>query len=120
MAAGLVTTRLTTELRLPGATMPYVLEYSEACDELVGATVLEIANGVTDESLLPSGLTTIQTLLVVSTVAITVKLGVAGSNVAFALAARAPLRLCGTSLTAASISNNSGEIALVTRVIAGT
>ncbi len=99
------------------------VDYAESVDELYPPFTIEVADGASDVSLLTSGaagLTTIQTLYIVSTEAITLKLGVAGSNVAFALAAKAPLRLCGTSLTALSVSNASGNTARVTCLLGGT
>ncbi len=123
MAAGTVRTTMTTTVLSPYGQMAMPVEYSEAVDEVYPPFTIEVADGASDTSLLSAGaagLTTIQSLFILSTEAITLKLGVAGSNVAFALAAKAPLRLCGTSLTAASVSNASGSTALVTVMMGGT
>jgi len=123
MAAGSVRTTIQTIIQTPYAQYPLIVEYAESVDEVYAPFSIEVPDGASDTSLLTAGaaaITTIQTLFLVSSVDITVKLGAAGSNVAFALAAKAPLRLPGTSLTAASVSNASGSTALLTCVIGGT
>lgn len=102
---------------------PLPIDYAAAMDEVFPPVTIEVADGVTDQSLIAlgaAGLTTIQGLMIVSTVAISFKLGAAGSNVAIALAANAPVVLMGIGLSAVSVSNSSGETALVTWMCAGT
>jgi hypothetical protein len=123
MAAGTVRTRLTSSLVTARATFQLPLDFAQSCDEVAGPLVIEVADATTDQSLIvlgAAGLTTIQALVVVSDAAISLKLGTAGSNVAFALAANAPFLLMGTSLTAVAVSNASGGVALVTYLVGGT
>lgn len=123
MAAGTMRTTMTTEVLTAYGRYPLAWDYAESVDEVYPPFTVEIADGASDSSLLSgggAGISTIHSLFLVSTVAITVKLGAAGSNVAFALAAKAPLRLTGTSLTALSVSNASGSTALITCILGGT
>ena len=123
MAAGTIRTTMTTEVLTAYGRYTLPWDYAESVDEVYPPFTIEVADGASDTSLLSSGapgIATVQSLFIVSTVAVTLKLGVAGSNVAFALAAKAPLRLAGTSLTALSVSNASGSTALVTCILGGT
>ena len=123
MAAGTVSGDLALSVTTSYGSYPFPITYAQSVDEVYPPFTFEVADGATDTSLLTAAaaaLTTVQVLQIVSTVAVTLKLGAAGSNVAFALAAKAPLTLMGTSLTALSISNASGSTAMVTLMIAGT
>jgi hypothetical protein len=123
MAAGMMRAHVRMSAQSPYGVYTLPVDYAASMDELIPPVTIEVADGTTDQALIilgAAGLTTIQGLMIVSTVAITVKLGAAGANVALALAANAPLVLMGTSLTAVSISNASGEVALVTYSVGGT
>jgi len=123
MPAGTMRARTTVSLTTPYGTYSLPVDFAASMDEIVPPVTIEVANGVTDQALIilgTSGIETIQALAIVADVAISVKLGVAGSNVAFALAAGAQLVLMGTSLTAVSVSNASGGVALITYAAAGT
>ena len=124
MPAGTVRAQVKVSLSTPYGTSVLPVDFAASADEAIPPVTVEVANAVTDQSLIvigaAGGIETIQAIAIVADVAISVKLGVAGSNVAFPLAAGAPFVLMGTSLTAVSISNNSGGVALVTYACAGT
>ena len=123
MAAGIMRTQIRAAVQTQHGSYPLPIDYAAAMDEVFPPVTIEVADGVADQSLIAlgaGGLTTIQGLALVSTVAISVKLGAAGSNVAIALAANAPVVLMGIALAAVSVSNSSGETALVTWMCAGT
>lgn len=123
MAAGTMRTHILTSVQSQHGVYTLPADFAAAMDEVFPPVSIEVADGVTDQSLIAlgtGGLTTIHGLMIVSTVAISVKLGAAGSNVAIALAANAPLVLMGTSLTAVSLTNASGETAVVTYAVSGT
>lgn len=123
MAAGMMRAHIMAAVQTQYGTYPLPVDYAAAMDEVFPPVTIEVADGVTDQSLIAfgtGGLTTIQGLMIVSTVAISVKLGTAGSNVAIPLAANAPMVLMGITLAAVAVSNSSGETALVTWMCAGT
>lgn len=123
MAAGTMRADCALITQTPYGSYPFPVEFVQSVDEVYPPFTFEVADSTTDASLLTTAaaaLTTVQALMIVSNVAITLKLGVAGSNVAFALAAKAPLLLMGTSLTALSITNASGGTAIVTMAVGGT
>lgn len=92
-------------------------------DEGVSYT-FELPDGTTDQSFIvlgaAGGIETVTCLALVADQAISLKLGVAGSNVAFTMTANEPVILQGISLTAASVSNASGSTANVQVLLAGT
>ena len=123
MAAGIMRVRGTASLQTAHGVYPLPFDFAASMDEVFPPATIEVADATTDQALIvlgTGGLTTIQGLVIVSNVAISVKLGAAGSNVAVALAAHAPLVLMGISLTAVSLSNAAGETASVTYCVAGT
>lgn len=84
----------------------------------------ELPDSTTDQSFIAigsaGGIETVACLALIADQAISLKLGVAGSNVAFTMTANEPVILQGVSLTAASVSNASGSTANVRVLIAGT
>lgn len=123
MAAGQMRVRGMVSLQSGQGTFSVPFDYAAAMDELFPPVSIEVVDGATDQALIvlgTGGLTIIQGLFLTSSVAVSVKLGAAGSNVAIALAANAPLLLMGCSLTAVSITNASGETAIITYTCSGT
>lgn len=99
------------------------LQAAEAVTNWVGPLTVEIATGVSEQSIVvigTQGLTTITDILITSDQAISVTYGVAGNNVPVPLAANKFHLITGTSLTALSITNASGNTASVTYHVAGS
>ena len=95
-------------------------------DEGVAYT-FELATGTTDQVFIvidpapdSGGIETVTCLAIVADQTISLKLGAAGSNVAFTMTANEPVILQGISVTEASVSNSSGSTANVRVMIAGT
>jgi hypothetical protein len=122
MAAGFMRARGSVTTMTPGLGIGSPFDYAQAMDELFPQATMELADGVTDQALIvlgTGGVITIQGLALSSTEAISVKLGSTGGNLAFTLAAGAPLVLMGISLTLVSLSNASGAMAVVTYTCGG-
>jgi hypothetical protein len=81
---------------------------------------MTFATGLTDQTIVPSGMTTVTGLELYADQDISVKLGAVGTNVAFSLAAFCPLALLGVSLSAVTVSNASGSTVNVNRRIVGS
>lgn len=99
-----------------------VLQAAEAVTAWVGPTTVQVATGVSEQSVVvigTQGLTTITDILITADQAISVTYGVAANNVPVALGANKFHLITGTSLTALSISNSSGNTANVTYFVAG-
>lgn len=92
-------------------------------DEGISYT-FELPDSTTDQSFIvigaAGGIETVTGLAIVADQVISLKLGVAGSNVAFTMTPNEPVILQGVSLTAASVSNSSGSAANVQVMISGT
>lgn len=89
----------------------------------VGPITITVATGTTEQAVITigtQGLTTITALWITSDVNISVTYGAAASNAPVALNAGAVHCMSGTSLTALSFTNNSGSLATITYVIAGS
>ena len=84
----------------------------------------ELPDSTTDQSLIvigvAGGIETVTCLAIMADQVISLKLGAAGSNVAFTLTANVPVVLPGISLSAVSVSNSSGSTANVQCFLAGT
>jgi hypothetical protein len=123
MAAGIMRARGSVSTITFGLGLGSQFDYAAAMDELFPQATIELADGVTDQALIvlgTGGLTTLHGLYLLSTEAISVKLGTTGGNLAFTLAANAPLLLMGINLTLVSLSNASGATAMVTYSAGGT
>ena len=118
--AGIIKTKIS--LGVSGAE-PFEVEFAASATKWSGARHMTLPDAVTDQSLIDiggGGVTTVNAFALVADQAISVKLGAAGSNVALALAAGAPLCMAGLSLTSLSLSNASGLTAQVDYVVAGS
>jgi len=123
MPAGTFRARVYPSILTPFGTYSMPVDFAQTVDEVFGPHTYEVPNGTTDQSIpgiATAGLTTVQALVIVADQTIAVKLGAAGSNVAVSMSAQAPLCLLGTSLTAVSLSNSSGNTANVTLMVGGT
>lgn len=120
--SGVARTRVTTDIRGPGQdvlSMP--LEYQASITEWFGPHSVQVADGVSEQSIVPlgtGGMTTITFFQCTTDVAISLTLGTANANAPVALAAGGILTLAGTSLTAIAVSNGAGSTANV-RYLAG-
>jgi hypothetical protein len=97
------------------------LEYQASITKWFGPHSLTVADGVSEQAIVPlgtGGLTTITFVQITSDVAVSVTYGTANVNVPVSLAAGGMHTLAGTSLTAIAISNGSGSTANV-RYLAG-
>jgi hypothetical protein len=93
--------------------------------QLTFAYEVSLPTGITDQPLSAivsaGGITTVQALIIMPKGPISLKLGTVGSNQAFTLGgSNSGLILLGTSLTAVSVSNSSGQTVFVGIIIAGT
>ena len=89
----------------------------------VGPITVTVVTGTTEQAIITlgtQGLTTITALWVTSDVNISVTYGAAASNVPVSLNAGAVHCMSGTSLTALSFTNNSGSLATITYIAAGS
>jgi len=106
-----------------GPRTPIETEVTLSYDE-GGAYTYELPTGTTDQSLIligaAGGVETIQDFFVMADQNISLKIGTAGANVAFTVAANRPVLVTGTSITALSASNASGNLARVKVVLVGT
>lgn len=89
----------------------------------VGPITITVVTATNEQSVITlgtQGLTTITALWITSDIDISVTYGTAALNVPVPLNAGAVHCMSGTSLTALSITNNSGSLATVTYMIAGS
>ena len=106
-----------------GATKPLRVVHSIAQTEWVGPFTTQVATGTTEQALIAvgtQGLTTITALLITSNQNVSVTYGTAASNAPVTLDMNGVHCMSGTSLTEITISNNSGNTALITYFIAGS
>lgn len=106
------------DLSFPGG----AVQSSEAVTAWVGPTTVSVPTATSEQSLVvlgTQGLTTITDFFITSDQDISVTYGTAVSNVPVALGANKFHALCGTSLTAISVTNTSGESANVTYFASG-
>lgn len=105
-----------------GAGKPLEVSAAEAVTNWVGPFSIEIATGVSEQSLIvigTQGMTTITDFFITADQNISVTYGAAGSNVPVPLNAGGVHVLGKTSLTAISVSNASGSTAKVTYAAGG-
>jgi len=81
--------------------------------------VIAVSTGVTDQVLTAPGITAITGFYLLADQAISVKIGVVGTNTAFTLAAGYPITALGISTTALYLTNASGSTANISYVIVG-
>lgn len=106
-----------------GSAGPLSVLCAESVTNWVGPFSINISTGVSEQSVVvigTQGLTTITDLIITSDTDISVTYGAAASNVPVALGANKVHLITGTSLTALSITNNSGITAKVTYMLAGS
>jgi len=113
--------KLTVSGELGDVGLP-TMQSAESVTNWFGPTTVEIATGVSEQSIVvigTQGLTTITDFQITSDQAISVTYGLAGNNVPVPLGANKFHLIAGTSLTALSITNVSGNTAKVTYFVAG-
>lgn len=106
-----------------GGVNPFSVLCAESVTNWVGPFTIQIATGVSEQSVIvigTQGLTTITDVMITSDTNISVTYGAAGSNVPVPLGANKCHLITGTSLTALSITNASGDTATVTYLVAGS
>lgn len=81
------------------------------------ANEIQIADAVSDQSILPTGISTVTAIILYSDQTISFKLN---GGAAVTLTAKGYLALIDTSVTAFTVSNSSGSTANVYRLIAGS
>ena len=106
-----------------GVIGPMRIAHAVSQTRWVGPITITVVTGTTEQAIIAlgtQGLTTITALWITSDVNISVTYGAAASNVAVPLNAGAVHCMSGTSLTALSFTNNSGSLATISYMIAGS
>src|SRR3990167_416566 len=106
-----------------GVIGPMRIAHAVSQTRWVGPVTITVATGTTEQAIITlgtQGLTTITALWITSDVNISVTYGAAASNVPIALNAGAVHCMSGTSLTALAFTNNSGSLATVSYMAAGS
>lgn len=120
--AGISRAQAKLSLSGPNGVDTFDAAFAQSVTKWTGKRHMTLATATTDQSLIDiggGGITTINQFMIISDQAISVKLGAAGSNIALALLAGAPLLLTGIALTALSLSNASGLTANIDYALSG-